>query len=69
MFQIEISGGPNSGPAKSLFSTVPFCAQIAQIPNSLPTQAKFESPLVSSLSPPLCRTMTMKTTVALHATS
>ena len=63
MFWIEISGGPNSSPAKSPFSTVPFCAQIAQIPNSPPTQAKFESPLVSSLSPPLCRTTT---TVALH---
>ena len=66
MFRIEISGGPNSSPAKSLFSTVPFRAQIAQIPNSPPTQAKFESPLVSSLSPPLCRTTTTKTTVALH---
>ena len=66
MFRIEISGGPNSSPAKSLFSTVPFHAQIAQIPNSPPTQAKFESPLVSSLSPPLCRTTTTKTTVALH---
>ena len=63
MFRIEISGGPNSSPAKSLFSTVPFRAQIAQIPNSPPTQAKFELPLVSSLSPPMCRTMT---TVALH---
>ena len=52
MFRIEISGGPNSSPAKSLFSTVPFRAQIAQIPNSPPTQEKFESPLVSSLSPP-----------------
>ena len=52
MFWIEISSGPNSSPAKSLFSTVPFRAQIAQIPNSPPTQAKFESPLVSSLSPP-----------------
>ena len=41
MFQIEISGGPNSSPAKSPFSTVPFRAQIAQIPNSPPTQAKF----------------------------
>ena len=49
MFRIEISGGPNSSPAKSLFSTVPFRAQIAQIPNSPPT---LESPLVSSLSPP-----------------
>ena len=49
MFQIEISSGPNSSPAKSLFSTVPFHAQIAQIPNSPPT---LESPLVSSLSPP-----------------
>ena len=49
MFRIEISGGPNSRPAKSLFSTVPFRAQIAQIPNSPPT---LESPLVSSLSPP-----------------
>ena len=65
MFRIEISGGPNSSPAKSPFSTVPFRAQIAQIPNSPPTQAKFESPLVSSLSPPLCW-MTTKTTVALH---
>lgn len=65
-FWIEISGGPNSSPAKSPFSTVPFRAQIAQIPNSPPTQAKFESPLVSSLSPPLCRTTTTKTTVALH---
>ena len=63
MFRIEISGGPNSSPAKSPFSTIPFRAQIAQIPKSLPTQAKFESPLVSSLSLPLCRT---KTTVALH---
>ena len=63
MFRIEISGGPNSSPAKSPFSTVPFRAQIAQIPNSPPTQAKFESPLVVSLSPPLCRTTTM---VALH---
>ena len=52
MFRIEISGGPNSSPAKSLFSTVPFRAQIAQIPNSPPTQAKFELPLVLSLSPP-----------------
>ena len=66
MFRIEIFGGPNSSPAKSFFSTVPFCAQIAQIPNSPPTQAKFESPLVSSLSPPLCRTTKTKTTVALH---
>ena len=66
MFRIEISGGPNSSPAKSLFSTVPFRAQIAQIPNSPPTQAKFESPLVSSLSPPLCRTTMTKTTAALH---
>ena len=67
MFRIEISSGPNSSPAKSLFSTVPFRAQIAQIPNSPPTQAKFESPLVSYLSPPLCRTTTTtKTTVALH---
>ena len=49
MFRIEISGGPNSSPAKSLFSTVPFRAQIAQIPNSPPS---LESPLVSSLSPP-----------------
>ena len=49
MFRIEISGGPNSSPAKSLFSTVPFRAQIAQIPNSPPT---LESPLISSLSPP-----------------
>ena len=49
MFRIEISGGPNSSPAKSLFFTVPFRAQIAQIPNSLPY---LESPLVSSLSPP-----------------
>ena len=66
MIRIEISGGPNSSPAKSLFSTIPFRAQIAQIPNSLPTQAKFESPLVSSLSPPLCRTTAKKTMVALH---
>ena len=66
MFRIEISGGPNSSPAKSPFSTVPFRAQIAQIPNSPPTQAKFESLLVSSLSPPMCRTTTTKTTVALH---
>ena len=64
MFQIEISGGPNSSPAKSPFPIVPFRAQIAQIPNSPPTQAKLESPLVLSLSPPLCRTTT--TTVALH---
>ena len=49
IWRIEISGGPNSSPAKSLFSTVPFRAQIAQIPNSPPT---LESPLVSSLSPP-----------------
>ena len=49
MFQIEISGGPNSSPAKSPFTTVPFRARIAQIPNSPPT---LESPLVSSLSPP-----------------
>ena len=34
---------------QNLFSTVPFRAQIAQIPNSPPT---LESPLVSSLSPP-----------------
>ena len=66
MFRIEISGGPNSSPAKSPFSIVPFRAQIAQIPNSPPTQAKFESPLILSLSPPLCRTTTTKTTVALH---
>ena len=66
MFRIETSGGPNSSPAKSPFSIVPFQAQIAQIPNSPPTQAKFESPLVSSLSPPLCRTTTTKTTAALH---
>ena len=65
-FRIEISGGPNSSPAKSLFSTVPFHAQVAHIPNSPPTQAKFESPLVSSLSPPLCQTTTTKMTVALH---
>ena len=52
MFRIEISGGPNFSPVKSLFSIIPFCAQIAQIPNSPPTQAKFESPLISSLSPP-----------------
>ena len=49
MFRIEISGGPNSSPPKSPFSTVHFLAQIAQIPNSPPT---LESPLVSSLSPP-----------------
>ena len=49
MFLIDISGSPNSSPAKSPFSTVPFHAQIAQIPNSPPT---LESPLVSSLSPP-----------------
>ena len=54
MFRIEISGGPNSSPAKSLFSTVPFRAQIAQIPNSPPT---LESPLVSSLSPPFPTSM------------
>ena len=66
MFWIEKSGGSNSSPAKSPFSTVPFRAQIAQIPISPPTQAKFESPLVSSLSPPLCWTTTMKMTVALH---
>ena len=66
MFQIEISGGSNSSPAKSPFSTVPFRAQIAQIPNSPRTQANFESPLVSSLSPPLCWTTTTKTTVTLH---
>ena len=51
--------------AKSPFSTVPFRTQIAQIPNSPPTQAKFKLPLISSLSPPLSRTTT-KTTVVLH---
>jgi hypothetical protein len=61
-----MSSGPNSSPAKSPFSTVSFHAQSAQIPNSPPTQAKFESPLISSLSPPLCRMTTTKTTVALH---
>ena len=53
MFRIEISCGPNSIPAKSLFSTVPFRAQIAQIPNSPPTKAKFKSPS-SRLFPHLC---------------
>ena len=53
MFWIEISGVPNSSAAKSPFSTVPFRAQIAQIPNSPPTQAKFESPS-SRLFPHLC---------------
>ena len=65
MFRIGISGGPNSSPAKSLFSTVPFRAQIAQIPNSPPSNRPL-SHLFPHHSPPLCRTTTTKTTVALH---
>ena len=67
MFRIEISCGPNSSPAKSPFSTVPFRAQIflksliRRQPSNRPS-----SRLFPHRSPPLCRMTTTKTTVALH---
>ena len=43
-FMIEISGVPNSSPAKSLFSPAPFRAQSAQIPNSPPPNQNSNRP-------------------------